>query len=674
MGNIAQAEHTREQLTDLHRGGTHQAGTAAVAHLFYLLNHGVELLALGLVHTVVHVVAYHGAVGGYLHHIELVDVPELTGLGDSGTRHARQLVVHAEVVLKGDGGEGLGGGFHLHVLLGLNGLVQTVAPAAAFHDTARLLVDNLHLIVYHHILVVLVEHGVGLEQLLQSVHTLALYGIVGHQLVFLLQALLIAQTGLGLQFGEQGGDVGQHEELGVVHLLGKPLRALVGQVYRVQLLLHHKVEGGHGLGHAAVVVLHVFFLRLQKTALDAVFREVFDKGFVLGKGFVRAEQRKETFGHHLLVVLLAALVDLLARLGQIVGGQTALHTHQLLHQRLELLEHLVVATLHRTGDDERRTGIVDEHRVDLVDNGVVVRTLYQVVGRDGHVVAKVVETELVVRTEGDVGLIGLAALGRVGTVLVDTVYRQTVEHIEWTHPLGITLGQVVVHRHHVHTVAGQSIQEDGKRGHKGLTLTSGHLGYLALVKHGTAEELHVVVHHVPLQVVAAGHPVVLVDGLVALYAHKVFRGGQLTVEVVGRNHHFLVLGKAAGGLLHNAEGHGKHLVEGALINLENLFLYLVHLIEDALALVDGRLFDGGFQIQYFLFLLLGRILHIALYLFRLGAKGVVVQCLYLGIRGFHFLHNRLDQFHVTTRLVAENGLQYVDKTHISCLCFCFFSF
>ena len=42
-------------------------------------------------------------------------------------------------------------------------------------------------------------------------------------------------------------------------------------------------------------------------------------------------------------------------IGKILGGQLALHTDKALHQRLVLLEHLVVALGHRTRHDHRRS-------------------------------------------------------------------------------------------------------------------------------------------------------------------------------------------------------------------------------------------------------------------------------------------------------------------------------
>ena len=72
-------------------------------------------------------------------------------------------------------------------------------------------------------------------------------------------------------------------------------------------------------------------------------------------------------------------------------------------------------------------------------------------------------------------------------MLVDAIDREAVELVERSHPLGVTLGKVIVHRHHMHAVAGQGVEEYGKSGNKGLAFTSGHLGNLALVQHGAAE-------------------------------------------------------------------------------------------------------------------------------------------------------------------------------------------
>ena len=61
--------------------------------------------------------------------------------------------------------------------------------------------------------------------------------------------------------------------------------------------------------------------------------------------------------------------------------------------------------LGRSRDDERRARLVDQDGVDLVDDRVVQLALHVVLEPQLHVVAQVVEAELVVRAVGDVGAV-----------------------------------------------------------------------------------------------------------------------------------------------------------------------------------------------------------------------------------------------------------------------------
>ena len=92
-------EHTAQQLRDLHRGGTDQCRTTRVTHLHDLLDHSLIFLTGRLIHTVILVITDHRTVGWNLHHIQFVDIPELTSLRRGSTGHTSQLMVHTEVVL-----------------------------------------------------------------------------------------------------------------------------------------------------------------------------------------------------------------------------------------------------------------------------------------------------------------------------------------------------------------------------------------------------------------------------------------------------------------------------------------------------------------------------------------------------------------------------------------------
>ena len=92
-----------------------------------------------------------------------------------------------------------------------------------------------------------------------------------------------------------------------------------------------------------------------------------------------------------------------------------------------------------------------------------------------HVVAQVVEAELVICSVGDVGRVCGAALVVV-QVVDDDAHRQPQKLVDLAHPLGIALGQVVVHRDHVHAVPRQRIQIAGQRGHQRFAFAGLHFG------------------------------------------------------------------------------------------------------------------------------------------------------------------------------------------------------
>ena len=146
--------------------------------LLDLLDDGVELFHLGLVDHIRKVGTQQRPVGGDDHHIQFVDLVELLGLGIGGTGHAGQLLVHAEIVLEGDRGQGLVLVLDRDPFLGLDGLVQAVGPAPARHETAGELVDDHDLAVLDHIVHVTLVHGMGPQGLLDMVQSLDVARVV----------------------------------------------------------------------------------------------------------------------------------------------------------------------------------------------------------------------------------------------------------------------------------------------------------------------------------------------------------------------------------------------------------------------------------------------------------------------------------------------------------------
>ncbi len=334
--------------------------------------------------------AQHLAVGGDDDDVELVDLVELGGFGLGGAGHAGEFFVHAEVVLEGDGGEGLVFLADGDAFLGFDGLMEAVGPAAAGHEAAGELVDDDDFALFDDVLDVALVEGVGLDGDFDVVLEVPVFGV---------------------------GDVADAEEPFDL------LPALVGDGDGAGLLVDD-VVAGPGLGLEGLDELAEFELGDDE-------------------------------------------VDAGVLVGGLVGG---------------------------AGDDERGAGFVDEDGVDFVDDAVVVAALDLVLELELHVVAEIVEAELVVGAVGDVGAVGLAAL-LVGEVVDDDADGEAEEAVDLAHPFGVALGEVVVDGDDVDAAAGEGVEVAGKRGDEGLAFAGLHLGDLAGVEDHAADELDVEVAH-----------------------------------------------------------------------------------------------------------------------------------------------------------------------------------
>ncbi len=325
--------HSQEQFGSLHVGGAHQHRPSRLAELQHPLDHGVILGPLGLVDEILLIIPDHGLVGGYDHHVKLVYGPELSGLRLRRTGHSGQLMIHSEIVLKGDGGESLGGILHLHVLLGLHRLMQSVAPAPALHDSAGLLVHDLHLAVHYDVVHILLEHGIGLEQLDHRVHPLALDCEFLHQGILLLLLLGGSHFGL-LDLGHPAADVGKDEEIVVVHAGGEQVMTLVGHVHGMLLLVYDEIQRVGDRRHFPLVVLKVIVLGFLHYHLYAGLAEILYERLILGQSLVAPEQELSAFG-------LVTGGQLGLGFVESAGDQRALQIVELLHIGSELHELVV---------------------------------------------------------------------------------------------------------------------------------------------------------------------------------------------------------------------------------------------------------------------------------------------------------------------------------------------
>ena len=429
-------QHLREDLGFVNAGRADQHRPAGVVDAFDLVDDRVPLVLLAHEDQVIAVDALDRPVGRDRHDVELVDLHELGGLGDGRTRHARQAFVELEEVLDRDGRKGLGLLLDLHAFFGFDRLVQAVGPLPADHEPAGEFVNDHDLAVLDDVVLVGFVDRVGADGVADQVR----------------QVHVVADV--------EAADAGHLLRLG---------DAFVGQVRGLAL----------GLDFVELGVLIAIGLELGQLTTDELFHFV---AALLGLGFVAG----------VAGVSLEALDAQLALLDFTVGGVPfALLDHEVLG---DLVRQVVAGrvVVGRAGDDQRRAGLVDEDRVDFVDDAEVAGLLDLLGGRELHVVAEVVEAQLGVRAVEHVALVGLGLdRRRLHVHRVDRADRQPEVVVEREDPVAVTLNEVVVDGDDVALEFLAAGDVAGQRGDDGFAFAGAHLGDLAFAQDHAADELDV---------------------------------------------------------------------------------------------------------------------------------------------------------------------------------------
>ena len=390
VANVLAFEDFGEELGLLDAGGADEDGLAGGVEALDFVCYGKVLFFGGAIDDVGVLDALHDAVGGDDDDVELVDGVEFGGFSFGCAGHAGEFFVEAEVVLEGDGGEGLVFLADGDAFLSFDCLMEAVGPAATGHEAAGEFVDDDDFAVLDDVFDVALVEGVSLDGDFDVVLHVPVFGV---------------------------GDVADAEELLDF------FEAFVGD--------------GDGAG---------FFID-DVVAGPGLGLEGFDELALL-------ELRDDGVGDGVLV-------------GGFVGG---------------------------AGDDEGGAGFVDEDGIDFVDDAVEVAALDLVGDFELHVVAEVVEAELVIGAVGDVGGVGFAAL-LVGEVVDDDADAEAEEAVDFAHPFGVALGEVVVDGDDVDAVAGEGVEIAGEGGDEGLAFAGLHLGDFALVEDHAANHLDIEVAH-----------------------------------------------------------------------------------------------------------------------------------------------------------------------------------
>ena len=138
----------------------------------------------------------------------------------------------------------------------------------------------------------------------------------------------------------------------------------------------------------------------------------------------------------------------------------------------------------------------------------------------GHaVVSQIIKAEFTVRAVGDIALVLLASqLGHL--VVLNDPHAEPNESVELSHPLGVALGEVVIHCHHMHTASRKGIQINSQCADECLAFASRHLSNTTAMQHHATDELHVEMNHVPYQGISAHHELASTQATRAIFHHR----------------------------------------------------------------------------------------------------------------------------------------------------------
>ena len=143
-----------------------------------------------------------------------------------------------------------------------------------------------------------------------------------------------------------------------------------------------------------------------------------------------------------------------------------------------------------SGNDQRRTRFINQDGVDLVNDRVMQSALNHSLLINDHVVAEIVESELVIGPIRNIAIVGLFA-GCIVHVIQNAADGQAQETVDLSHPLSVTVCQVIVDRDDVDALALQSVQIRRQQSDLRLAFTGLHLGDTPLMQDYTADQLHV---------------------------------------------------------------------------------------------------------------------------------------------------------------------------------------
>ena len=174
MRNTTTFKHCRKFFRLCDRGSTYENRSTGFMTSFDFVNCSFVLSKLSFVDNVRSVGTDHRFVGRNNYNAQTIDFLEFLFFSFSSTGHTSQLVVHTEVVLEGDGCQGLAFTFYFYAFFSFDCLVQAFGEATTKHQTTSEFVNNNNLAIFNNVVTVTVHQSFSFQsthQLVGEVNT-----------------------------------------------------------------------------------------------------------------------------------------------------------------------------------------------------------------------------------------------------------------------------------------------------------------------------------------------------------------------------------------------------------------------------------------------------------------------------------------------------------------------
>ena len=109
--------------------------------------------------------------------------------------------------------------------------------------------------------------------------------------------------------------------------------------------------------------------------------------------------------YNVITSLLLILCHQDIHLGKLLAGTSG----QLLHKNITCFIKLCGLSA-LSGNDQRRTSLIDQYGIDLIDNRIMKLSLYKILLINNHVITKIIKTKLIVRRICDIAVVCVTSL------------------------------------------------------------------------------------------------------------------------------------------------------------------------------------------------------------------------------------------------------------------------